>query len=156
MEIVLSDVKPYDGTYSLDFANELTTREFGWIKRLSGYLPMQLEDAVDGGDPEFFCVLAAIALVRAGRIDAREVPQFFERLSDAPFGSSLTVNLDDETVEDEDDPGSDADPPESSNGSGSSSGLDSTTSSETSQPIRTVSGMPVSASSASDPQTSGN
>lgn len=153
MEIVLSGVRPYDGTYSLDFADDLTTREFGWIKRLSGYLPLQLEDAVEGGDPEFVCVLAAIALHRAGRVDAREVPQLFERLVDAPFGSTIRVNLDETVDEDE----GDADPPENSNGSGSISGPDSPTSSETSQPvIPHVSGTRDSATSASDRSTSGS
>lgn len=132
MEIVLAGVKPYDGTYPLDFAQELTTREFGWIKRLAGYLPLQLDDAITGGDPEFFCVLAAIALHRAGRAEAREVPAVFERLADAPFGSAITVVLD---TEEEQAAEGDAGPPEvRQNGSGAISGPGSRTSSETLPP----------------------
>jgi hypothetical protein len=151
MKIVLQGVRPYDGRYDFDWAEELTTREFGWIKRLSGYLPLNIEEAVEGGDPEFFCACAAIALHRAGRVDARDVPQVFERLVDAPFGSAITVEVDEAEAEEEDEPS----PPEpSSNGSASFSGDDSTTSSGTSPPIRTVSGMPASASSGSGPATS--
>jgi hypothetical protein len=42
--IVISGVKPYDGRYEFELGDELTTREWGWIKRLSGYLPSTLDD----------------------------------------------------------------------------------------------------------------
>ena len=48
---------------------ELTTREWGWIKRLSGYLPLNIEDGL--GDPELVIVFAAIALRRAGKVEPR-------------------------------------------------------------------------------------
>ena len=38
-------VPPYDGRYDFDLeGRELTTREWGWIKRLSGYLPLTIEE----------------------------------------------------------------------------------------------------------------
>ena len=38
--IAITGCKPYDGHYELDFNQELTTREWGWIKRHAGYLPL--------------------------------------------------------------------------------------------------------------------
>jgi hypothetical protein len=148
--IVISGVKPYDGRYELDFAQELTTREWGWVKRLSGYLPLDLEKAAAGGDPEFACALAAIALRRAGRVEAREVPEVFERLADAPFGSAISIEVEDSEGEE-----GDAGPPErSSNGNESSSGAASRMSSEMSEsPSPAGSGMPDSDTSESDRPT---
>jgi hypothetical protein len=147
MRLTVTGVKPWDGSYELRFADELTTREYGWIKRLSGYLPLELDKAVTGGDPEFMCVLAAIAMRRAGKIDADQVPDVFERLADAPFGSTITFDTDDEPEAE-----GDAGPPaRSSTGNGSSSGDGSTTSSETSPASPPDSGTPASDSSASVP-----
>ena len=51
--IVIDGAPPYDGRYMFDLAGqELTTREWGWIKRLSGYLPLTLDEGFKGGDPE--------------------------------------------------------------------------------------------------------
>ena len=94
MEITLKGVQPYDGTYELDFAGELTTRECGWIKRYSGYLPVNLEDAIDGGDAEFMCVMgrdrAAPRRAGSSRATRRRV---FDKLIDAPFGSAITIEV---------------------------------------------------------------
>ena len=71
--IVVEGVRPYDGRYEFDIAGqELTTREWGWIKRLSGYLPLTVEEGFS--DPELVTVFAAIALRRAGKITVQEVP----------------------------------------------------------------------------------
>ena len=71
--IVIEGVPPYDGRYEFDLeGRELTTREWGWIKRHSGYLPLTIEDGFT--DPELVTVFAAIALRRAGKVEAREVP----------------------------------------------------------------------------------
>ena len=146
--IVVEGVQPYDGRWDFDLVGrELTTREWGWIKRLAGYLPVDLDEK-ELGDPELITVFAAIALRRAGRIEAREVPQAFERLSDAPFGSAITL----ETEEaEEDDAGP---PPPSSSENGDVSGAFSTPRSETSEPSPRASGTPASATSESGPPTS--
>ena len=90
---------------------------------------MNLEDAIDGGDAEFMCVMGLIALHRAGRIEPRDVPRVFDKLIDAPFGSAITIEVEDDEEADEAD---DAGPPvRSSNESESTSGSDSTASSET-------------------------
>jgi len=147
--IVISGVMPWDGRYPFDIAdNEPTTREWGHIKRLSGYLPTTIEDGLRGADPELICAFAVIALRRAGKIQNDEVQALFDRFADAPFGA--TVQLDTDTAELEE---GDAGPPAgSSNGSTSSSGTGSTVSSETSPPTPNDSGIPASATSASPPK----
>jgi len=146
--IVIEGVRPYDGTWPFDLENEeLTTREWGWIKRLAGYLPLTIEEGLS--DPELIVVFAVVALHRAGQISAREAPQVFEDLADAPFGAA--VRLETEPVETE---GDDAGPPEPKpTSSGGSSGEGSRTSSETSEPPPNGSGMPDSDMSASVPVT---
>lgn len=146
--ITINGVPPYDGRYDLDLENrELTTREWGWIKRLAGYLPLTAEEGY--GDPELITVLAVIALRRAGKVDTQQVPQVFGRLSDAPFGSTITMETDlaDEEV--------DAGPPaSSSNGNTAGSGPGSPTSSEPLTAAPKVSGTPGWVISQSAPQTS--
>ena len=148
--IVLEGVKPYDGRYEFDLDLDFTTREWGWIKRLSGYMPLTIGPGLDGRDPELFAVFAAIAMVRAGKIEKQEVPEVFERLSDAPFGT--TVQFEGEPVEEEDEA---SPPPTSSNGSPVSSGLVSPTSSGISGSSPSAPGSPPSATSESSPTTSG-
>jgi hypothetical protein len=150
--IVVTGVQPYDGRYELELT-ELTTREWGWIKRLAGYLPITLEDD-SFGDPELACVLAAIMMRRAGRIETREVPEVFERLADAPFGAAITVEAGEpEAGEGETDAGP---PASSSNGSSATSGPSSATSSETWEPTPPATGTPASATSPSDQATLAN
>jgi hypothetical protein len=154
--LVIEGVKPWDGRYEFDLeGQEPTTREWGWIKRLSGYLPMTIQEGVEGADPELFCTFAVIALYRAGRIQPSEAPQLYERLADAPFGATITVESDPDPGQTED---GDAGPPaESSNGSSSSAGDGSRTSSESSEqqtPVPT--GTPGSDASASGPSRWGN
>lgn len=144
--LTITGVKPYDGRYEFDIANsELTTREWGWVKRHSGYLPLTLEEGFRGGDPELFAVFAVVALHRAGRITNQDVGEVFDRIADAPFGSVIELEDDRPETDQEDD---DAGPPvSSSNGSDSSSGEGSTTSSAASTVPRPASGTPGSASS---------
>lgn len=146
--ITLSGVKPYDGSYELDIvASPLTVREWGWIKKLAGYLPATVGDDTFT-DPEFIAVLALIALRRNGSVDTRDVAAVYDRIADAPFGATIKFEL---AVDDE----GDADPPpRSSNGNASSSGAASTTSSETSDGPPSPTGDPPLATSGSAPATS--
>ena len=146
--IVVEGVRPYDGRYEFDLTTrELTTREWGWIKRLSGYLPLTVEEGLS--DPELIVVFACIALHRAGKVEAREVPDVFETLSDAPFGSAITMET--EAVEEADEP---SPPAPRSTSNGDTSGPDSKTNSETSPTVPRVSGMPVLATSEYGQETS--
>ena len=147
--LVVKGVQPWDGRYDLDWSREFTTREWGWIKRLSGYLPLTLEGA-SYSDPELICALAVIVIYRAGKIEGGQVPELFERFQDTPFGSTITIETSPEHVEDEDDAGP---PPSSSNGKPSIFGDSSTTSSETSAPIPPDSGIPDSGFSEYDQPT---
>jgi hypothetical protein len=150
MELVVAGVKPYDGSYRLDFEQELTTREWGWVKRLAGYLPMAVTDEAFG-DPELACVLTVIAMRRNGRIDAGEVPGVFDRLADAPFGAAITV-----TDQADDGEGDDRPPVAGPNASASTSGDASPTSSETPATAPSPIGTPGSATSPSGPLTLAN
>jgi hypothetical protein len=125
--LVIEDVKPWDGRYELDLDTaELTRREWGWIKRHSGYLPMTIGEGFDGGDPALIACLAVIALHRAGKITVDDVGGVFERLEDTPAMSTIRMEGD-TAADDEDVP----DPPVSSNGSAHTSGPASSESSET-------------------------
>lgn len=148
--IILEGVPPYDGRYELAIGEGLTTREWGWIKRLAGYLPIEV-DVDQLGDPELICCLAAIALRRAGRVEKTEVPGVFELLIDAPPTAAFRLEIDPEEEED------DAGPPaSSSNGSADTSGEGSATNSAISEPSPLPTGMPDSASSESAHQISGS
>jgi hypothetical protein len=145
--VEITGVRRWDGRYRFDIAeNPPTTREWGWIKRMSGYLPMTLEDGFRGGDPELVCAFAVIALRRAGRIENDDAQRVFDELQDASFGSKIRIDSDTEPVEGEE---TVPDPTGSSNGNTSSSGTDSTTSSETSPATPASSGTPAPATSAS-------
>jgi hypothetical protein len=135
--IVLTGMKPYDGRYELNLGEEFTTREWGWIKRHAGYLPLTLTDEAMT-DPELACVLAVIVLHRAGRVERQEVPAVFDKLVDAPFGAAIKI----EVGEDEQAEGDAGPPASSSNGSDSFSGGSGRTSLETSPPTPPASGIP--------------
>lgn len=83
---VISGVGRYDGEYDFDIdADPLTTREWHWIKKLSGYMPMTLGEGLDGGDPSLVVALCTVALHRAGKISRDEVLPVADSLADAPF-----------------------------------------------------------------------
>ena len=148
--IVITGVPPWDGRYPFDIADhEPTTREWGIIKRFSGYLPTTIEDGLKGADPELICAFATIALRRAGKIGNDDVAGLYDRLAVAPFGAA--VQLETDSVEEAD---ADSPPAGSSNGSSNFSGTDSTASSETSPATPPISGTPGSAGSESPPTVS--
>jgi hypothetical protein len=152
--LVIENVPPYDGRYPFDFeGQEFTTREWGWVKRHSSYLPLTASDGFASGDAELICVIAAILLRRAGKIGTQEVPDAFERLADAPFTATLRWETDQSSESLE---GDLADPTASSNGKSSSSGQDSPTSSESSADLSSPTGTPGLATSGSGPPTSGS
>ena len=149
--LVIEGVRPYDGRYELDLdRQEFTTREWGWIKRHSDYLPLTAADGFTNNDPELMCVLAAILLRRAGQIQTADVPAVFDRLADAPYTATLKWETDGELVEVE----PEADPTGSSTANTGISGTGSPTSSGTLAAPPKASGTPGSAISGSDPVTS--
>ena len=147
--LTIQGAKPWDGRYELDLLeNELTTREWGYVKRLTGYMPLTIMNGLEGADPELFTALAVIALRRAGKIEQAAVTDTYERLLDTPAGRIML-----ESDTDVDEAEADAGPPAvSSNGSDSFSGTGSTPSSERSDgPIPPATGIPASATSTSAP-----
>src|SRR5262245_17965120 len=102
--LVIEGIRPWDGHYELDLEEqEPTTREWGIVKKFSGYLPLTIEDGLKGGDPELFCAFALVALRRAGKIEPTDLQQVYHRLADAPFGA--TIRLEAYQAVEEDDAG---------------------------------------------------
>jgi hypothetical protein len=146
--IVVSGMQPYDGRYELDLDEApFTTREWGFIKRHAGYLPIAL-DADAFTDPELIVVLAIIAIRRSGKIETAEIPALWERFADAPFGSVITLEPGEESSD------ADSPPSASSNGKRDTSGDSSPTGSVSSGDGPNRTGSPGSATSVSVPQTS--
>lgn len=108
--IVIRGVKPYDGEYPLDLEGEpLTTLEWRWVKKISGYLPLTMGEGFAGADPDLVCALAVIALRRHGRVQKEQALMVADRLADVPFDGAAIQLLFDEP-EDEDEEG-DVGPP---------------------------------------------
>ena len=83
--IVISGVRRYDGEYEFDLDGELmTTLEWRWVKKISGYLPMTIMDGWEGQDPDLFLAWAVIALSRAGRIDEKDALAVADVIARAP------------------------------------------------------------------------
>jgi hypothetical protein len=81
------------------FPDQLTGREFGLVKQVTGLRAGEVEEALDAGDVELVLVLAVIAMRRAGKeVDV-------EDLLDLPVGEG-TIEIRDE--EDEEIPPADA------------------------------------------------
>jgi hypothetical protein len=104
------NIPPYEGEYELDInARAFTSFEWRVIKRVSGYLPLTIDKGWDGGDPDLILSLALIAMVRAGRIEKKEIQQVAEIIEDAEAdGVAITVKIDEE--EEDDDEAGEADP----------------------------------------------
>jgi len=145
--ITITGVPPYDGRYEFDItAQPLTTREWGWVKRHAGYLPLTMDQS-SFADPEFVIVEAVIACHRAGKVDTADVPALVERFQDVDPFAAITYERGD--AEGDADP-----PPPSSDTKPSSNGDASPTGSETSDSPPKRTGHPASATSASVPPTS--
>ena len=106
---VVLDTPRWKGEFPLDLADDpLTALEWRWVKKISGYMPMTVEEGVGGLDPDLFIAFAVIALHRAGKIQKAEAIQVADVLADFPAdGSTLQVIFDAEEDEDVE-----ADPPQ--------------------------------------------
>jgi hypothetical protein len=99
-KIVIAGIRPYDGEYDLDTERAFNTREWRWIKRISGYMPLTVGDGFKGGDPDLFVALAVVAMCRDGRIDRDEALEVADLIAEAPFdGASITFAGDEEDTE---------------------------------------------------------
>jgi hypothetical protein len=95
----------YKGEYEFDIETEpLTNLEWRWIKKISGYLPLTIDEGWRGGDPDLFVAFAVVALARAGKIQQAEALIVAESFGDLPFdGAAITV-IGDKTEEGEEIP----------------------------------------------------
>jgi hypothetical protein len=66
MRLRITGVPPYDGEYQLD-ESRLTNRDIHTIKKITGYVPLEYEDAGARGDMDFVVAFAIIALRRSER-----------------------------------------------------------------------------------------
>lgn len=118
---VVEGVKPYDGEYEFDPSREMTTTEWGWVKRLSGCLPNTIRRAFADGDPELMVALLVVAMHHAGKVEKERVLAVADRLFDAPFGSAVKLRRVGAEVAAEDPPADAATTPQTPSGGESSS-----------------------------------
>jgi hypothetical protein len=146
-QIVIEGVPPYDGRYEFELRDRaFSVREWGWIKRHTGYLPLTLDDGLAGVDAELLAIFGIIALVRAGKVVRDDVAAVWERFADAP--GVITIRLELEGHEDEAEAPDPPTPP-SSTASGGSSGNGLKPSSDSSVELPPVIGTPDSVTSES-------
>jgi hypothetical protein len=141
--VELKGAKPWDGRYELEILEQpLTTREWRWVKKYAGYIPMTLTPE-NWTDPDVVTVLAIIAMHRANRVTEDQIPDLWERLSDLPFGDTIVLTTDP-------DPEADARPPDRKKSSSrGSSGASSPTASANRDETQEATGSPRSATSES-------
>ena len=101
--VMVVSVPPYEGEYEFDLAAQpMTTLEWRWVKKISGYLPLTAAEGFAGADPDLFLSWAIIAMVRAGRIEKSDVMEAADVLADAPFdGTAITFKGETEAEEEE-------------------------------------------------------
>ncbi len=122
---IVINVRPYNGEYEFDIEEEpLTTLEWRWVKKISGYLPMTVNEGARGDDPDLYLAFAMIALTRAGKVDARDVLQVADRLALEPFDGTAIQYVGAPVEADADPPPVPAETPETSGGPSSRSTSD--------------------------------
>ena len=90
--IVVKGMKPWDGEYELDTDRAFSSREWHWIKKVSGYLPLTVREGFAGQDPDLYVALALIAMCRNGRIQRDDWQRVAEQMAEAPFDAqSITL-----------------------------------------------------------------
>lgn len=155
---IVVKIPPYEGEYDFDLSNEpFSTMEWRWIKKIAGYLPLTIQAAFDGGDPDLFLAWAVIAMRRAGRITEADAYRVADELARAPFDGVGISFIGEQAEEDEEArplaPPPDSETSASSEPSGNASSDNGAASPENVSPLR--SGIPDSGTvSASDPVTS--
>jgi hypothetical protein len=99
-KIVIRGMKPWDGEYDLETTRPFNAREWRWIKRISGYMPLTIREGFAGGDPDLFLALAVVALCRDGKIDREQGLELADELSEADMtDAAITLVADNAEVE---------------------------------------------------------
>ena len=99
--IIIKGVPPFDGDYELDADRAFNAREWRWIKKVSGYMPLTVGDGFEGGDPDLFVALAVIAMCRSGKVDRERGLEVADQLAEAPFDGASIIMVGDEVEADE-------------------------------------------------------
>ena len=91
--VIVTGIPPFDGEFELDLSTRVfSTLEWRWIKKISGYLPLTIQEGLEGGDPDIFVVMACIALYRSGRITKEQVYNVSDVLAEPPFdGAAIQI-----------------------------------------------------------------
>lgn len=135
--IKVDGVRQYDGEYELAEDRGLNAREWRWIKKVSGYMPLTISEGFEGDDPDLYVALAVVAMCREGKIASDDWQAAADELSEAPYGSIVAVY---ETSEDDVPLALTSEPnepsPTGSLENNNSPGEASPTSSETSEPTQ--------------------
>lgn len=85
-------VPGFEGEYELDEDRPFSTNEWRWIREISGYMPLTIQDGFAGGDPTLFVALSVVAMNRSGKLDGSRVVDAAEQLGIAPFdGEAITM-----------------------------------------------------------------
>lgn len=98
--IRIQGIPPYDGEYDLDTDRAFNAREWRWIKKVSGYMPLTVTEGFAGGDPDLFVALAVIAMCRDGKVDRERGLDVAETLAEAPFDGAAIVLIGDDVEDD--------------------------------------------------------
>lgn len=98
---MIQGVRPYDGEYELDTGRAFNAREWRWIKKVSGYMPLTISDGLGGGDPDLVVAMAVIAMCRDGKIDREDGLRVADELSETPFDGAAILLIGDEVGDDE-------------------------------------------------------
>lgn len=97
---------PYRGEWPIDFGDSFTIGEWRVIKKVSGYLPLTIEEGFSNLDPDLIVALTVVALVRNGKVRSENALDAARRMDDMALdGSGIVVDFG--GAED----GDDADPP---------------------------------------------
>lgn len=99
--IIIKGIRPYDGEYELDTDRAFNAREWRWIKKVSGYMPLTVSEGFAGGDPDLFVALAVIAMCRDGKVERERGLDVADILAEAPFDGAAILLVGDD-VEDVD------------------------------------------------------
>ena len=128
--VIIEGVSPHDGEYEIDLAT-INMEEFHLIKRLTGLVAGEVEDALMRIDTDIFVGLAAVVIQRSGK---RVTANVENQLWKAPLGA-LRVKLEPDSPPEKSQemPRSSNDEPNQQSEGTSSSGDDGKDASETSE-----------------------
>ena len=117
--VIIKGIPPHDGEYELDLSS-INMEEFHMIKRLTGLVAGEVEDALMRIDTDVFVGLAAVVIQRSGKRVTQNVEN---QLWKSPLGAlSVRLEPDAPLAESQKTPESSSDEPEPQSAATGSSG----------------------------------